>query len=54
MKKNLLFKMGASLLAIFLMTACSSQDTDTDQEQPDTEQSETEDDIDEGTEEGTE
>ncbi|WP_453991975.1 hypothetical protein [Bacillus nitroreducens] len=35
MKKNLLFKIGASLLAIFLMTACSSEDTD---QQPDTEE----------------
>ncbi|MEH7382746.1 hypothetical protein V7138_19945 [Bacillus sp. JJ1533] len=50
MKKNLLFKIGASLLAIFLMTACSSEDTDTDQEQPDTEQTETEDGAEEDTE----
>ncbi|MDR4888172.1 hypothetical protein RGU12_11480 [Fredinandcohnia sp. QZ13] len=53
MKKNLMFKIGASLLAIFLMTACNSEDTDTDQEQPDTEQTdqtETEDGAEEDTE----
>ncbi|MFD1777090.1 hypothetical protein ACFSFW_00135 [Fredinandcohnia salidurans] len=47
MKKNLLFKIGASLLAIFLMTACSSEDTD---QQPDTKETETEDGAEEETE----
>ncbi len=54
MKKNLLFKIGASLLAIFLMTACSSEDTD---QQPDTEETETDTDsteTDDGAEEETE
>jgi len=39
MKKSLLFKLGASLLAIMLMTACNTANTD--EEQPDTEQTET-------------
>jgi hypothetical protein len=52
MKKNLLFKIGASLLAIFLMTACSSEDTD---QQPDTEETETDStETEDGAEEETE
>jgi uncharacterized lipoprotein YajG len=52
MKKNLLFKIGASLLAIFLMTACSSEDTDQqpDTEETDTDSTETEDGAEEETE----
>jgi len=52
MKKNLLFKIGASLLAIFLMTACSSEVTD---QQPDTEETETDStETEDGAEEETE
>ncbi|WP_449538664.1 hypothetical protein [Ferdinandcohnia sp. Marseille-Q9671] len=52
MKRNLLFKIGASLLAILLMTACSNEGNE--EEQPDTEQTENETKTDEGTEEETE
>ena len=50
MNKTLLLKVGASLLAVFLMTACNNPD-DAEQEETNTEETETE----EGTEtEGTE
>ncbi|WP_078432884.1 hypothetical protein [Metabacillus halosaccharovorans] len=47
MNKSLLLKVGASLLAVFLMAACNNTD-DTEQEETNVEETE------EGTEEGTE
>jgi len=47
MNKSLLLKVGASLLAVFLMAACNNTE-DTEQEETNVEETE------EGTEEGTE
>jgi hypothetical protein len=41
MNKNLLLKVGASLLAVFLMTACNNPD-DAEQEEMNTEETDTE------------
>lgn len=52
MNKSLLLKVGASLLAVFLMAACNNTE-ETDQEETNTEQTETEETEEDNTEEDT-
>ncbi|MDQ0225220.1 hypothetical protein [Metabacillus niabensis] len=52
MNKSLLLKVGASLLAVFLMAACNNTE-ETDQEETNTEQTETEETEEDTTEEET-
>ncbi len=52
MNKSLLLKVGASLLAVFLMAACNNTE-ETDQEETNTEQTETEETEEDTTEEDT-
>ncbi len=53
MNKSLLLKVGASLLAVFLMAACNNTE-ETDQEETNTEQTETEETEEDTTEENAE
>lgn len=52
MNKSLLLKVGASLLAVFLMAACNNTE-ETDQEDTNTEETETEETEEDTTEEDT-